>query len=1014
MLTFQRMLQKLEQFWEQQGCLIHHGYDLEVGAGTFNPATFFRSLGPEPYKAFYIEPCRRPSDGRYGTNPNRIQHYFQCQVILKPSPENIQDLCLQSLEALGFDLKAHDIRFVHDDWESPTLGAWGLGWEIWMDGMEVTQFTYFQSVAGLNLKPITGEITYGLERLATYLQDVNSIFDIKYNDYLTYGDIYHRNEVEWSHYNFEKASVDMWQRQFQDYEKEVIRLIKEGLPIPAYDFVIKASHAFNILESRGVISVTERTGYIARIRDLACQVASSYLKNREQQGFPLLKKWPKEERVAAAEKAILHPSLLEATPEKTENFLMEIGSEELPASFVTIGCQNLEKAIRQILDNEGIPYSSVKTFGTSRRLAVYVENLAMAKPAQTLEKRGPSIGQAYDDEGKLKPAGEGFFRSLNLPAPTLNELRSGQSSHFSIQQVKGTDYIFATVHHPGKSTAAILSEQLPALILSLDFPKKMRWSDLDIAFARPIHWIVALYGQYVIPFSIGEIYSGKNSFGHRQLSPKTFTIANAQDYVSALKKHHVMVDIAERKQQILGQIDSLEQQLQAQIIAREQVLPQVVNMVEWPYLTYANFDETFLKAPKEVLISEMVEHQKYFPVANKDGSLKNLFIITGNVPASDTIRKGNQKAISPRLNDGVFLYEQGLKVPLEHYNEKLKHVTFQKELGSVYDKVQRISKNAAILQKHLWINSPQKVQRAASLCKADLATEMVFEFPELQGIIGRYYASAQKEDPEVAQAIEEHWMPRGEKTPLPESGTGIILSLADKIDNLLSCYSANLKPTSSSDPYALRRQSLGLIKIIIRGQYRLPYMEIFKECFKAFPQVPANQELILKEIETFIVNRVKTVFLDYDLNKDEIEAGLSFGFTDIYDAFCKVQALHDFRLNNPKFPLLFEVYKRAKGQINDQAPLPFSQKLLKENAEIELNHALNSTESHFEQAIKSHDYQQAYELIANIQPGLASLFDHVKILADDSSLRNNRIALLQRVFRLFSQLLDFSKIQVSG
>src|ERR1700722_11173137 len=219
MITFQEMIRKLSDFWANQGCLIHQGYDLEVGAGTFNPATFLRSLGPEPYKAIYVEPSRRPTDGRYGTNPHRLQPYFQCQVILNPSPPNIQDLCLQSLEAIGFNLAEHDMRFVHDDWESPTLGAWGLGWEVWMDGMEVCQFTYFQSVAGMNLKPVTGEVTYGLERLSVHLQKVNSIFDIRYNEHVTYGDIYHRNEVEWSHYNFKKASIEMWQRHFEDYER---------------------------------------------------------------------------------------------------------------------------------------------------------------------------------------------------------------------------------------------------------------------------------------------------------------------------------------------------------------------------------------------------------------------------------------------------------------------------------------------------------------------------------------------------------------------------------------------------------------------------------------------------------------------------------------------------------------------------------------------------------------------------------------------------------------------------
>jgi len=254
MVTFQEILRKLNLFWENQGCVIHQGYDLEVGAGTFNPATFLRCLGPEPYKAGYIEPSRRPTDGRYGENPVRLQHYFQYQVILKPSPANIQDLYLQSLEAIGFDLSQHDMRFVHDDWEAPTLGAWGLGWEVWMDGMEVTQFTYFQCVGGIDLKPISGEITYGIERLSTYLMGIDSTFNLPWTDDFTYGDIYHRSEVEWSQYNFEEADTAMWFKHFDDFEKEAKRLMERNLPLPAYDFVMKASHAFNMLDARGAIS----------------------------------------------------------------------------------------------------------------------------------------------------------------------------------------------------------------------------------------------------------------------------------------------------------------------------------------------------------------------------------------------------------------------------------------------------------------------------------------------------------------------------------------------------------------------------------------------------------------------------------------------------------------------------------------------------------------------------------------------------------------------------------------
>jgi glycyl-tRNA synthetase alpha chain len=288
-MKFQDIILSLNQFWGEQGCIIAQPYDMEKGAGTFNPNTFLKALGPEPWKVAYIEPSRRPTDGRYGENPNRLQHYFQYQVILKPSPDNVQELYLQSLERLGIDTKEHDIRFVEDNWESPTLGAWGLGWEVWLDGMEVTQFTYFQQCGGIDCKPVCAEITYGLERLATYIQNKESVFEIEYVGDITYGDIYLQNEVDYSHYNFEVADVEALQIWFDMYEKEAIRVVEKGLVLPAYDYVLKCSHTFNLLDARGAISVTERTGYIARVRNLARLCAQAYVEQREKLGYPLLK-----------------------------------------------------------------------------------------------------------------------------------------------------------------------------------------------------------------------------------------------------------------------------------------------------------------------------------------------------------------------------------------------------------------------------------------------------------------------------------------------------------------------------------------------------------------------------------------------------------------------------------------------------------------------------------------------------------------------------------------------------
>ena len=287
-MNFQNVILNLEQFWSSRGCVIQQPYDIEVGAGTFNPSTFFRVLGPEPWKVAYVEPSRRPSDGRYGKNPNRLQHYYQYQVVIEPSAEDIQDVYLESLAALGIDPKVHDIRFVEDDWESPTLGAWGLGWEVWLDGMEITQFTYFQQVGGIDLSPIPVELTYGLERITMYLQDVDNVYDLQWNDEIKYGDVHLETEKQFSRYNFEESDKGRLSQWFDMYEAEALVLIEKELILPAYDYTLKCSHAFNMLDARGAISVTERTGFIGRVRKLSRLCAEGYLQQREAMGFPLL------------------------------------------------------------------------------------------------------------------------------------------------------------------------------------------------------------------------------------------------------------------------------------------------------------------------------------------------------------------------------------------------------------------------------------------------------------------------------------------------------------------------------------------------------------------------------------------------------------------------------------------------------------------------------------------------------------------------------------------------------
>ncbi len=1009
MITFQQLIQRLTHFWEQKGCVIHQGHDLETGAGTFNPATFLRCLGPEPYKTAYVEPSRRPSDGRYGENPNRVQLFHQYQVILKPSPSDVQQLYLESLEAVGLNLKQHDIRFVHDDWESPTLGAWGLGWEVWCDGMEISQFTYFQAIGSLPLNPIPAEITYGLERLAMYIQGVDSIFDIQWNDTLTFKDISQRSEVEWSAYNFSEASTEMWKRHFEDFENEAKALIEKHFPLPAYDFVVKASHAFNLLDARGVISVTERTGYIGRIRELARLIAMEYVASREKLGFPLISK--KEEKAVPLHK---NPSYKEFDPAKKEDFLLEIGSEQLPATFIPIGCRNLEKAMRTLLATFELKFKEVHVYATPRRLAILITDLAEGSSAKTLEKKGPPVSTTFSPEGTLTAQGEGFLKSIGLKTGTLEEIRNKKMKGLETRLIKDVEYLFANLEIPGQSTAQIFSEELPKLILGLDFPKKMRWGTLEISYPRPLHWIVALYGKQVLSFQVGDVVSGNHSYGHAQLDPQKIPLSAPHDYLSALKKHKVLADTEERKASIYAQLTELEKEMQGTAIEKERVLKEVLYLAEWPQLTYASFDQEFLKAPKEVLISEMIEHQRYFPVQDKEGSLKNLFVITADNTPNDLIRKGNQKVISARLSDGVFLYEQDLKNPLSSFNEKLKVMTFQKSLGSMWDKVLRISSHARVINTSLQLADEKKVERASLLCKADLASLLVKEFPELQGTVGKYYALLQHEDKEVATAIEEHWFPKAEEAPLPETGVGTILSIADKIDNLLGYYSVGLKPSSSSDPYSLRRQTLGIIKMLLARELNTDLKVLLEACSHTFPSLkgdPTFRAVLIEEILLFITNRAKTIFEDQGFGKDEIEASLLTLCVDPYTQLCKLKALKEFRTSGEEFSKLYEVYKRAKGQLDTSSQATFAPHLATEPAEKALISELDALAAPYAKALKASDYLTAFKLLAKLQPYIATLFDQVKIVDDNLNIRANRIALLRKVFSYFEALLDFSKIQ---
>ena len=551
-MTFQEIILALEKFWAEHGCIIQQPCDIEVGAGTFNPATFLRCLGPEPWNVAYVEPVRRPTDGRYAENPFRLGAYYQYQVILKPAPENVLPLYLESLYHLGISPRKNDIRFVEDDWESPTLGASGLGWEVWWNGAEVTQFTYFQQMGSIDLEPICAEITYGLERIALYLQDVDTFFDIRWNEHFNYGDVHHQSEVEYSTYNFEHANVEMLFDQFSTYEKETQACLKAGLVLPATDHVLKCSHTFNMLDARGVISVTERVSYIERVRRLAQQIARAYVTQREDMGHPLLGRLEKPSTTGTVDVISLHPETNE--DRQTTELLFEIGAEEIPASYMSPVLEQLREIASNSLSEHRIPFGTIQTFGTPRRITLSIKEINRLQESQETEVVGPPKTIAYDDNGEPTKAAIGFAKTQGVE---ISDLR--------IVETERGEYIAVSKRDEGIPTFEILKTLIPEWIEALRFPKTMRWETDETEaqsrsrFARPIRWIVAVLGTEIVSCSYGRVNAGRITYGHRSLHPGPITLLSAdlENYIQKLQNAGVIVSPKERRDTIEKQIRSI-------------------------------------------------------------------------------------------------------------------------------------------------------------------------------------------------------------------------------------------------------------------------------------------------------------------------------------------------------------------------------------------------------------------------------------------------------------------------
>ena len=996
-MTFQEIILNLQKFWSDYGCTITQPYDIEVGAGTFNPSTFLRCLGPEPWNAAYIEPSRRPTDGRYGDNPYRLGAYYQYQVLLKPSPTDVLPLYLESLKNLGVDPSTNDFRFVEDDWESPTLGASGLGWEVWWNGAEITQFTYFQQMGSCDLNPICAELTYGLERIALYLQNVNSVYDIRWNEHLNYGDIHHQSEVEFSKYSFEVANTEMLLNLFNIYEKEVFDCLDQGLVLPATDYVLKSSHAFNLLDARGVISVTERGGYIERVRRMAQRNAQAYLDQRDDLGYPLgmaaeKKQKPKENRSQLI------------TENDTADLLFEIGTEEIPASYISPALDQLQNMAKETLMEQNLSFGELKVMGTPRRLALSVSNLETLQPDQSVEVTGPPKKAAYDAEGNPTKAAVGFAKSQGVNTDDLRVVETPRG-----------EYVAVTKLQKGRSASNILEDLLPNWINSLDFPKTMRWDNLR--FARPIRWIVAILEDQEIPFQLDTLTAGRITYGHRSLNPEPIKLdsASVDNYIDKLEIANVIVNHDLRRTEIQKQITEILNSEDCETAIDQDLLDQVNFLVENPQAIVGSFSESHLDLPAEVLITSMKKHQRYFPMIKSDQQLVAKFISVSNGTDGniDTVRHGNERVLRARLADATFFYQEDRRTTLADRNRKLQSVIFQVKLGSLYDKVKRLESLTSFIAQQTKVDNATKdyAVKAAYLCKSDLTTQMVAEFPTLQGVMGRYYALDAGAPPRVAAAIEDHYRPVAADSDLPTSLEGSILSIADKIDTIVGYFGINEKPTGSQDPYSLRRQAIGILRVLQKLDLSVSFSSLVEKAIELYKVNLSENTKV--EVLDFVRGRLKVLLQTKGYVPDEIEVVLATGKIDVSDIEKRIQAVSNFR-SSANFSQVYPALNRVLRILPDSLPKEIDPDLFEDDAEQKLSSLIIGMDADLNKLIKSQNYDKLLIKLSALQPAIDQFFDQVLVMAEDLDVRQNRFTLLNAIGQRIYAIGDLTKLVISG
>ncbi len=684
----------------------------------------------------------------------------------------------------------------------------------------------------------------------------------------------------------------------------------------------------------------------------------------------------------------------------TKELFLEIGTEEIPAGFLPRAMAEMEALITKELETVRLAFGQVKTLATPRRLAVVVKDIPAVQPDAEITALGPARGVAFDAEGKPTRAGEGFARGQGVAVGELTVVTTEKG-----------EYVAAVKKESGRPTPELLAEILPRVIGNIPFRKSMRWGDLDVRFARPIHWIVALFDGIVVPFTFGNVESGTTSRGHRFMANQPFPVRDFSHYQDECERHFVIPDPERRKEIIRREIHRVAKAAGGHLLPDEELLDQVTFLAEYPSAVHGTFSPEFLKVPREVLITSMRSHQRYFSIVDGDGKLLPGFITINNTLTEDpsVVVKGNERVLRARLSDARFFFEEDQKVPLAKRVEALKSIVYQAKLGTSHEKMERFKGLAEGLAAQLKPALQEKVARAAWLCKADLVTGMVGEFPEVQGIMGREYALIAGEDPEVAAAIAEHYLPTQAGGELPSSDIGAFVSIADKLDTICGCFGVGLIPTGTADPYALRRSALGIIHIILDKGYPLSLKALVG---RALDQL--ENKLTRKREEVFgdVLNFFEGRFVNLMAGRfpaDVVDAVVAVSFDDFNETAAKIAALTEFK-GRPDFEPLAVAFKRVCNIVKEPVAAAVNGDIFQESAESELYRSYQAVCSSVVSKVADRDYLAALTGIATLKGAVDDFFDQVMVMAEDERVRTNRLALLQEIKGLFRDIADFAKI----